>query len=909
MYFGATTPALGRELWALDSSVHLVKDIVPGSAFGMPSVVTAIAPLPGNRAIFAADDGLGLGALYWVTDGTPAGTRSLHDQSGAPVHAYYVSSQRPFGLLQNGRVLFNGYDPVHGAEPWITDGSDANTLLLADLTPGISDSVLIFQHNAGPIVYFSTHSTLWRSDGTVSGTFSLNVQLSSSVKFVTVGGFAYFVNQVDAGLWRTDGTIAGTTHLVNATVNPDELAALGSDLIFCISDTSTGTELWRFNTATSTPSLIADIRPGVNSGNPTSLTSVNGRVVFIANSIPNGREPWVTDGTPAGTHILADLNPGTGDSIIAPDTFRSDGTHAYFAAYVPPSTVVYVTDGTSAGTQPVMSFPPSSSIGPSLVGEFLPDNSGRLVFQGTDAATGQELWISDGTPTGTHLLADIAEGSSAIPIIRNYRLFSRAHAAIGLNGVLYFPALIPTPTSSQPALATATADPNSARIVRAFSGGLSEIASHSGRIYFPAYDGTSIGNELWSSDGSPAGTSLVADIAPQQSSSPRSLTSVGSRLFCAAAPTGTFTTPSNAPCTLFAATDGVPGASQVVSNTTSGLPRLRITEENSFNTAEALASALGKAFFIASTNPSSSSGPFAALVSDGTDQGTLQLSRVGSQTWFVEWNNRVYFAAYSTTVAPFTNYLQSTDGTPAGTTLVAPIPANAYPIYATADHLFLKLPDAQGIYQLWTLDRDSTVLRQLTTFSGNSGLVGVGSDRVALADRLIFSAGDTTSGYEPWVSDGTVAGTFRLADLVPGTGSSSPVGFTLARSTVYFIAANPDRVGKRLFQTDGTPAGTIPVPLAAGPQTISPFALTDQSLAQTNGRLYVIAANPDAQQVWYLDTCFADFDASGHLDVNDLFAFLSAWFGLDPHADTNADGVISVADLLGYINLWFDGCP
>src|SRR5262249_35621467 len=80
----------------------------------------------------------------------------------------------------------------------------------------------------------------------------------------------------------------------------------------------------------------------------------------------------------------------------------------------------------------------------------------RLLFVGTDRL-GIELWITDGTPTGTHPLLDIQPGLG----------------------------------SSNPA---------------------SLIAAGS-RVFFSADDGTH-GRELWESDGTPEGTRMVKDVAP-----------------------------------------------------------------------------------------------------------------------------------------------------------------------------------------------------------------------------------------------------------------------------------------------------------------------------------------------------------------------------------------------------------
>ena len=42
----------------------------------------------------------------------------------------------------------------------------------------------------------------------------------------------------------------------------------------------------------------------------------------------------------------------------------------------------------------------------------------------------------------------------------------------------------------------------------------------------------------------------------------------------------------------------------------------------------------------------------------------------------------------------------------------------------------------------------------------------------AVGNTLYFAADDGSSGYELWKSDGTTAGTVRVADLYPGSSGS-----------------------------------------------------------------------------------------------------------------------------------------
>jgi ELWxxDGT repeat protein len=77
--------------------------------------------------------------------------------------------------------------------------------------------------------------------------------------------------------------------------------------------------------------------------------------------------------------------------------------------------------------------------------------------------------------------------------------------------------------------------------------------------------------------------------------------------------------------------------------------------------------------------------------------------------------------------------------------------------------------------------------------------------------KLLFRARTPGEGVEPWISDGTEAGTFLLKDINDNpsvsTGNSNADNFTLYNGLVYFKARDAAN-GDELWVTDGTTAGT-----------------------------------------------------------------------------------------------------
>jgi ELWxxDGT repeat protein len=55
-------------------------------------------------------------------------------------------------------------------------------------------------------------------------------------------------------------------------------------------------------------------------------------------------------------------------------------------------------------------------------------------------------------------------------------------------------------------------------------------------------------------------------------------------------------------------------------------------------------------------------------------------------------------------------------------------------------------------------------------------------------DFVVFVGTDPATGAEPWITDGTRAGTRRLSDVMQGPENSWPTGFTRVRDTLFFSA-------------------------------------------------------------------------------------------------------------------------
>lgn len=121
--------------------------------------------------------------------------------------------------------------------------------------------------------------------------------------------------------------------------------------------------------------------------------------------------------------------------------------------------------------------------------------------------------------------------------------------------------------------------------------------------------------------------------------------------------------------------------------------------------------------------------------------------------------------------------------------------------------------------------------------------------------RAVFVAADDRHGYEPWITDGTVAGSQLLADIWPGAGSSSIGRFTVVGSRIFFIADDETNFNE-LWVTDGTPPGTRIVANLTPNGIENRMAPPTQfgGMASLNGQLYFLRRNEQQRgELWRSD--------------------------------------------------------
>ena len=539
LYFWADDGRHGGELWRSDGTpkgTRMVGDIAPGRKSAGPMGYAEIVTI-GDTAFFAAND-RAHGTELWASDGTRRGTQMLAD-IGPGTGGVGPGWAKRLGDL----VLFSADDGKHGRELWRSDGTPEGTELVRDIGASMA-SVKVFGATAvgDDLAYLGSRVGRGTPLTWVDGATGQERQLASitrgeiSQELASLGVgvvFAGASTRHGAEPWVSDGTRAGTQMVKDiargrtpnlcatragcgtqaADSGPDAFVSIGAATYFTAYDKNHGRELWRTDGTKAGTRLVKDIGPGRKSGITGGAFARAGDVLyFAADDGRHGSELWRSDGTRAGTRMVTDIGPGWSVAWWDAPVPSGSGDLVYFLAETKKAGLeLWVTDGTASGTRLVKDIRPGPKASKP---EDLTAVGDLLYFTATDGKHGRELWRTDGTAEGTLLVADLASGKGGSRLGELVALEEELLFAVWDGpGELVIPGTLyrtdGTETGTQPF------DPvqDDVDVIRRYWSEFPTSAVADGRLFFAGDDGIH-GLELWSTDGTPEGTGLVADLSP-----------------------------------------------------------------------------------------------------------------------------------------------------------------------------------------------------------------------------------------------------------------------------------------------------------------------------------------------------------------------------------------------------------
>ncbi|WP_346984107.1 T9SS type A sorting domain-containing protein [Chryseobacterium sp. POE27] len=374
----------------------------------------------------------------------------------------------------------------------------------------------------------------------------------------------------------------------------------------------------------------------------------------------------------------------------------------------------------------------------------------KVYFLAQQNYSGFQIWETDGTPTGTVKKQDINS---------NYSI--EEFVVVG-NKIFYY---------QNKELWSFDTISNNLSLLKTFEySGNMKLYSHNNQLIFAANDGIS-GKEVWKSDGTAIGTSLIKDIAPNNGGS------ISNDFKILTLNNGKF---------YFIANTGTAYHLYESDGTTAGTNPLVPLQ----NVGQLEGASAGDYFvFIGFDASNGGSEPW---ISDGTVGGTKILkdiypgttSSMGLNQKFLKVGNKIYFDSSANGINPgYGNYIWQTDGTEAGTVLFN-TPTNNVLHGTSSDGQYLILTKPNEWNRFWITNGNSAQTFEMTALGMTA------ANGVVDFDSKVYLAGTSPKhGMELYSLNPLTQETTLISDISTFE-SSSPHSYELLNDDLIFIAAD-----------------------------------------------------------------------------------------------------------------------
>ena len=579
----------------------------------------------------------------------------------------------------------------------------------------------------------SSGSEIWVSDGTGPGTDLLvDACRENCPTPKIVGKSSNFVFWVANGrLWRSDGTRSGTQPLHPDTLqvfpegNGGSFAFL-DDILYFEGCTPGSCALWRTDGTTAGTRVVTELASERDTQSIAALKAVAGRLLLVSYSFGSSSFLWTSNGTSAGTSVVRQL-PSPPDKIVAA------GNHLFMV--MPPVSgtaeeELWASDGTATGTLMLARFRLFDS------GEiaWLKPIGNRVYFVANTVALGEEIWRSDGTPQGTERVTSFGFHAPFRGFLQPDQLEEIGNQVIffatdGLSGLKLWAA----EGIQQPPLPLTEACPG------CDSG--SRLARLDRRVLFGGFDAAH-GSELWTTDGTAAGTARLTDVCTG------SCGSLTSQPVAGAGAVFTTLQDQRGRRSLWRS-DGTPQGTRRIAESQDGTGDEFVLAGREEDLAAR--DRHGMELWTSDGTPAGS-GPVADIAHDGEGSNPTELTPLF---------NGIAFLADAEEGQIWTS------GGTAATTRAVDIPSRRRFVQGLtgAGGKIFFYDNYDFPTQIWTSDGTPGNLLQITSFDDDADFTSAGS-LIEHQGRALFSVRNGES-LEMWASDGSLAGTARAFTLPP----------------------------------------------------------------------------------------------------------------------------------------------
>jgi ELWxxDGT repeat protein len=389
----------------------------------------------------------------------------------------------------------------------------------------LSDDANLFGSFDNRLVYFDNEGNtpkLWVSDGSEAGTFKISPDNQTAIRLIkSTPETLYFYEKRDNDKHFSKLVLGSDEFEIIHTTNLDVLREVFlNDAIYFVTESVDGgfddDDLVKFDLITNTEEVLFTSDFGGIRG----IGATDTEVYFIA-SMDDGKMLGKTDGTLVNTATFFTLYEG-GSEFSSQVFMQSDGVKMYFF-YNPGNNPydLWISDGTEVGTSFLKSYKHPSSGLPPHPFAFLND---QFFFvqrdEGAPSGTTFDLHVTNGTSAGT---LNLKGTSSGYLQPRNLTVF---------DGKVYFSSL----DGNWSICLTDGTIAGTITVIPSFgdlNGGFN-LGQYNGGLVVSART-NDVGSEIFYSDGTLAGTSLLTDVAVgSESSSPSQFREVGDLLFFSA---------------------------------------------------------------------------------------------------------------------------------------------------------------------------------------------------------------------------------------------------------------------------------------------------------------------------------------------------------------------------------------